>query len=160
MDGGNLHRLALGIVFAFWRERVWLIVHGVKLKQDELQEKAKLGKGSVSRFERGETSPDQEELHRIAGALQTDVNELTRARKLVLDLLRSAAGLGAEGEYPPLSSPMDEVAEGSARMPEVLRRRWDMLLDAERKLALDRSLLEYDTQVHANRLAIGQGPPR
>jgi transcriptional regulator with XRE-family HTH domain len=161
MDGDSLQRLALGTVIAIWRERIWKIVHGDTLKQVELQKSAKLSTGSVSRFERGVTSPNQEELRRIAEALHTDVPELTRERELLVDLLGSALGpLHLGNEYPPLSSPTDEIGEGRPGMPEALRRRWDALLNAERKLALDRSLLEYETLVHANRDAIGQGPSR
>lgn len=161
MDVRRLRRLALGTVIAIWRERIRTITHGGRLTQHDLESGAKLPRSSVSRIELGKASPEPDELRRIADFLGTEPEELMSESELMFDLLKSALGPLRTGDrYAPLHSTEDEVAEASAiTMSERIRRRWDALLNAERSLAQERALLEYESALEANRTAIAQGPP-
>lgn len=162
MDKAGLRRLALGTAIALWRERIRELTHGERLTQDELQSSAELPSGSVSRFERGVTTPGEEELRRIARVLKTDLPALLDAADLLYELLLRALGPlrlieGHEPEAPPGSEIADR--EIPLEPPEELRRRWERLLAAEAQLARERYEVEFLTRVHAGRLATALGPP-
>lgn len=164
MDTSALRRLALGTAIALWRERIYRLAEGRKLRQNDLQRLAKLPKGSLSRFERGDNAPGPEELRRIARELKTDVTALLDAADFLYELLLRALGPlrlieGHEGEAPP--PPGSEIADREipVELPEDQRRRWGRLLAAEAELARERHQLEFLRGVHAGRLAAALGPP-
>jgi transcriptional regulator with XRE-family HTH domain len=134
-----LRRFAMGAVITLWRERIRDIT------QDELQEKAGLGAGRVSSYERGEDFPGAEALEKIAKALQVEVAELRNGADWMFHhLARGLSPFEKDSSYPLEDPSSDEVAE--PRMPEDLRRAWDRQLKAESDLARQRVLLEYESK--------------
>lgn len=162
MDSSGLWRLALGTAIAIWRDRIYRLTEGQGLTQDELQTLAELPGGSISRFERGVSSPGADELRRIVRVLKTDEAALRSAADLLFDLLARALGpLRLADDHEGLPPPASDVTDRGIPIqpPEEIRRRWERLLAAEAKLARERQDLEYLTRVHASRLAAALGPP-